>query len=549
MGTTADKLNKIIDSKELIRQSINNKGVVVTTGDTLDSYPSKIDAIKEYNNWKPQPDWIQLEAPANNEILLLAMDKFPYYAFRIVCVGGYIIDWGDGVVENFASNTIASHFYTEGTGQYCLRGYTTFKIRIYSQGSNNITFFSVSNQPFPERVGGLLWVKFGTTGLTSLANAFCISTAANENYPWFLECVELPDSLSNCTNYSYTFAHCRNIEKVKMPTTYSSSDINFSYCFQFCEKLQYVDFNINELNISNFGVAFSCCSSLITVKLPKIVNNCTSFSTMFFSCTSLLKIDLPDINTNCNCGQMFFGVHALRELIFPDSWNGRITYYYGLIVSDMLEKLVFPLSVYTTSFPNIIINCYKLKEFRFPDVVTGSWDTTAVDYGTCQNCISLETVTNFPAFRKSYNGTGLHIKSCNKLKNIDNLNEIGVLNTVPTILDFNGDYSLSIPLAPKAALGRFTLAGISTVNRAALSSLVFANPTQTSTWAGTSPQIDVAYTSMNATALNALFTSIINTTDPTVTGKVIRITGAIGANDCDTTILTAGGKWTVNKTT
>ena len=45
MGTTAQKLQNIIDSKELIRQSINNKGVQVTTGDTLYSYASKIDAI------------------------------------------------------------------------------------------------------------------------------------------------------------------------------------------------------------------------------------------------------------------------------------------------------------------------------------------------------------------------------------------------------------------------------------------------------------------------------------------------------------------------
>ena len=45
MGTTADKLNKILETKEAIRTAINNKGGTLTTTDTFASYPTAIDNL------------------------------------------------------------------------------------------------------------------------------------------------------------------------------------------------------------------------------------------------------------------------------------------------------------------------------------------------------------------------------------------------------------------------------------------------------------------------------------------------------------------------
>ena len=45
MGTTADKLNKILQTKEAIRTAINNKGGTLTTTDTFASYPTAIDNL------------------------------------------------------------------------------------------------------------------------------------------------------------------------------------------------------------------------------------------------------------------------------------------------------------------------------------------------------------------------------------------------------------------------------------------------------------------------------------------------------------------------
>ena len=45
MGTTAQKLNKILETKEAIRTAINNKGGTLTTTDTFASYSSAINSL------------------------------------------------------------------------------------------------------------------------------------------------------------------------------------------------------------------------------------------------------------------------------------------------------------------------------------------------------------------------------------------------------------------------------------------------------------------------------------------------------------------------
>lgn len=47
MGTTADKLNRLIDTKSDIKSAINSKGVVVDDSDTFNDYADKIRQIKQ----------------------------------------------------------------------------------------------------------------------------------------------------------------------------------------------------------------------------------------------------------------------------------------------------------------------------------------------------------------------------------------------------------------------------------------------------------------------------------------------------------------------
>ena len=58
MGTMIEQMNLALDTKTKIREAIIDKGMEVKEEDTFASYPDK---IKEIGDWKPQPDWYDIE--------------------------------------------------------------------------------------------------------------------------------------------------------------------------------------------------------------------------------------------------------------------------------------------------------------------------------------------------------------------------------------------------------------------------------------------------------------------------------------------------------
>ena len=53
MGTTVEKLNKVLETKEAIRTAINNKGGTLTESDTFSSYSTAIDNIQTGSGENP----------------------------------------------------------------------------------------------------------------------------------------------------------------------------------------------------------------------------------------------------------------------------------------------------------------------------------------------------------------------------------------------------------------------------------------------------------------------------------------------------------------
>ena len=494
------------------------------------------------DEWTPPNDWINIRDVANNEIHLLVGDFVPFIAFSVTVTGGYTVDWGDGSsAENFASGVIATHTYTVGNGTPCSRGYTTYKIRIYAQiPANSITNFKIDN---PNTISGsiqhmynsLLWACFGTTGLASLAYAF-YDTFDPIYISAYLEAIELPDNLTSCSNFSYMAYNCYALQYVKMPMNYSNANINFEQTFTNCYKLPKINYNATTLAVSSFYQTHAYNYSLRTANLPTTVNNCTNWSQVFYFCYSLTEFTAPNINTNCDCSNMFSYNYAIRKVTFNATWNGRITQLISMFTDCRnLEELTFPSTVNSmvTMFASFLSHCYKLKSFTFP---SGHGTITNIQ-NIFQTNFLLETVTNFPAL------TSVSVMSnafayAVRLKNISNLDQLGdTTSNFDLSGTYAGMYSIESLSIRNKITGRFVLTGMNTNLRAKLNSLRFTNAA--STFAGGSPQIDIQYCSLDATALNQVFTDL-----PTLTGKTIRITGNPGATTCDTSIATAKG-WTV----
>lgn len=514
--------------------------------------------IGQSQDWSPSVDWIQLEEPNDNEILLLASDINPYYSFYVEVIGGYTVDWGDGTIENF--ELISTHTYEEGTGKGCSRGYTTFKIRIYAQiPSNSIKIFSI-DKPFDiqNTRNGLLIAKIGATGLTSQSYAFSRHNMASSdklyNYSTYLEYIQYPENLIDNNSFYQSFYNCISLKKIKLPKNYSSQAISFYQSFFHCDLLDNVDFNCLSLNISTMESAFSYNYSLTNIKLPNIINSCTSFRTMFSFCFNLKNFKFPIINVPTTIQEMFAYNYSLETLEFNDSNNGKISYSGGaFLVCSSLSNLI----MYTESSSYNILDMFngttKLREITFPTITsTIQYSHRVFSYNymlkTIYNMPDLSASTNIPEmFRNCYRLTNIYGTDGNPY----NWNLLGdSTSNMDNTYTFSGCYSLN-PVGGLKNInkntGRFVINGVNNTSRASLESLIFTNPSSISTWDGSSPQIDVAYCSMNETSLNTLFTSII-ATSVSFSGKTIRITGNPGANTCDTTIITnAGG--TVNKTT
>lgn len=547
MGTSAQKLQKIRDSKEAIRLAIAAKGVTIPANTKLADYDDKIALIDE---WVAPADWIQLEEPADNEILLLASDINPYYAFRIDVTGGYTVNWGDGTVDNWASSATASHTYTVGAGQACSRGYTTFKIRIYAQTpANKISYFRVPSVTPKIFYNSILIVKFGTTGITTLFESFwnenTIGGAYLTHTSPYIEYVQLPTNFTYCTSFMRAFRDLSLLKKIRMPSNYSQNNIDFSECFFGCGQLKSIDYNSTTMNIYLFNNAHNGNIRLKKIKLPEVVNGCTRFSSSFNGCQSLEEIILPVINTQTQFNAAIQNCSSLRRLIFNNSWNGKINTFQNNGNNKIEDTSIVPSLICTGSGLSQAFMGWLLKKAYFPVNNGALTDISSMFQGNL-----IEEIIGFPELSMITNYSGI-FRYCRLLKTVDNLDKLG---DTTTNMDLATAYEQCYSLNPAGGLkvrnkitGRFILSGANSTNKAALTALLFTNPAAVSTWAGSSPQIDVAYCSMEAAALNALFTSII-ATSASFSGKTIRITGNPGAATCDTTIITnAGG--TVNKTT
>ena len=510
---------------------------------------SKGNATIGQGQWSPQTDWVNLGTVANNEILLLTSDIGLFYSVNVTVTGGYTVDWGDGTVSNYTSGSEGTHTYTLGAGTVCALGYTTWRARIYAQvPANSITRFAFGTGKITQNMNGTLWAKLGTTGLTSLAsgfygNIYCVSQ--------YIQCVELPSSLVNCISYSAMLNNCVSLQKIVMPYTYSSSAINFNGAFAGCYVLKSIDYHATSLNISSMQIAHYVNYNLKSCILPTTINGCSSWNQTFYQCWSLSNVTLPTINTNCNADRMFYGCTNMDTIIFNSSWDNRVTTF-GTTFNGcfLLRNLTLPANGNLSGafLTNTFTNCYTLKTITYPtNNSTAITDITAVHAGDW----NVETINNFPAMNNVTVMSAATLGAfqyCYRLKTISNLDQLGDTTTgFDHTLTYSGCYSLPSLSCRNKITGRFILSGISASQLSALSSLVFTNPSAVSTWAGSSPQIDVAYGSMNAAALNTLFTSIISTS-ASFSGKVIRITGNPGAATCDTTIITAAGG-TVNKLT
>ena len=251
MGTTVEKLTKILETKEAIRTAINNKGGTLTESDAFSSYSTAIDNIQTGGGENPLQ---------------------------------YIIDNrnGDGVAS-------------------CQYLFYKYKGSNLDNLLNTLDFSKVTS------MDGMF---SNCTNLTSIP--LLDTSNITDMSMMFYECSNLTSipqlDTSNVTNMSSMFSNCSKLITIPQLDTYNVTNMN--NMFNFCSKLTDIQ-KLDTSNVTTMSSMFSNCSNLITI--PKLdTSNVTDMGGMFASCSNLTTIPQLDTSKVTNMVIMFISCSKLN---------------------------------------------------------------------------------------------------------------------------------------------------------------------------------------------------------------------------------------------
>ena len=243
MGTTAQKLNKILETKEAIRTAINNKGGTLTTTDTFASYPSAIDSLPS---------------------------------------GG-----GNPLKEYLDETKDASYMFS-GYSDYTE---TTWSKLTYERLQKILSYDTTSN------VANMQGMFYYCTQLTTIPS---INTSLVTNMSYmFSECSKLTTipqlDTSKVTNMVSMFNYCSKL--TTMPQINTSNVTSMYNMFSNCVKLTTIP-QLNTNKVTNISSMFINCSKLKTIDITHMNITSTSNSNQFaYNCYSLTKLIIRNMPT------------------------------------------------------------------------------------------------------------------------------------------------------------------------------------------------------------------------------------------------------------
>ena len=232
MGTTADKLNKILETKEAIRTAINNKGGTLTTTDTFASYPSAIDSLPS-GGGDPLKEYLDETKDAS-------------YLFCGYSSNSNYSTWGNNLTYErlqkiLSYNTTSNVTTMNGMFFQCQKLTTIPLIDISSVTSMCYIFEGCSSlttipQLDTSKIDNMNEMFFGCSSLTTIPQLD--TRSATNMSSMFNGCMKLVTiDITYMANNSSSFAsYCYSLTKLiirNMPTLPTFGSNAFRYCHHF----------------------------------------------------------------------------------------------------------------------------------------------------------------------------------------------------------------------------------------------------------------------------------------------------------------------------
>ena len=262
MGTTVDKLNNLINTKEGIRQEINRayNAEEISTSDTFNSYIQKLEEHPFYVKTLVEGTIKNVNLPNATSI-------------------------GDYAFDSCSSLTSVSFPNATSIGQYAFRS---------CSGLTSVSF------PNATSIGeGAFYYCSGLTEV-SFPNATSIGSGAFESCSG-LTSVSIPNATSIGT---YAFQKCSKLTSVSFPVATSIG----SYAFDSCKGLT----SVSIPNATSIGSsAFDSCRSLTSVSFPEATSigqyafrSCSSLTTIYVGTNTSTVCTLSNTNAFNDCTKL-----------------------------------------------------------------------------------------------------------------------------------------------------------------------------------------------------------------------------------------------------
>jgi hypothetical protein len=193
-------------------------------------------------------------------------------------------------------------------------------------------------------------------------------------------------------------------------------------------------------------------------------------------------------------------------------------------------------------FSNTFSGCRFIRSITLPNVVSAS---TVGFGGVFANCSSLETAV-FPGSQQLSSVTNINsiFTFCTNLTTITNFDKVGSLTSGPLVTATGMVNPQLLSISFSCPLTALTIPGTAARPLGNVQSVRLLN-TSAGQWTGSSPQINVSYTTMSTAQLVQLFTDMA--AQGTVISKTINITsctGTAGLTAANRLIITSKG-WTI----
>ena len=362
-------------------------------------------------------------------------------------VSNYIIDWGDGTIEN-ASGVGAkaySHTYADSRNYQvevkncqditACNGTAACLVAYWGIGNSKVVNLSFNNYRRLSYVGLVLKNDDKRTSFFdcfySCKNIITIPSGLFDNCPSvtdFGECFSNCDSLTvipsglfdnclNVTNFHRCFYNCRSLTAIPRGLFDNCLNVtNFSSCFYSCESIITIPSGLfdNCANVTDFNGCFYSCKSIITIP-SGLFDNCpsvTNFGECFSSCDSLATIpcglfdNCPNVTNFSSCFYSCESIITIPSGLFDNCAN--VTDFNGCFYSCK-SIITIPSGLFdncpsVTNFSRCFYYCDSLTTIpnglfdscpsvtSFSDCFSRCQSLTAIPRDLFDNC---PNVTNF----------------------------------------------------------------------------------------------------------------------------------------------------------